>query len=59
MRGVKILLCAICVIATITAAVMAIIVFKNEIAYFFEDIKSRIDEKRLRHNGEYADYADV
>jgi hypothetical protein len=59
MRVVKILLCTICVIATITAAVMAIIVFKNEIACFFADIKLRIDEKRLRRNGEYADYADV
>lgn len=59
MRGVKILLCTICAIATIAAAIMAIIVFKYEIICFFEDIKKKINEKRLRRNGEYADYADM
>lgn len=59
MRGIKILLYAICAIATIVAAVLAIVIFKNEIACFFADIKEKIDEKKLHRNGEYADYADV
>ena len=59
MKGTKLLLCAICAFVTIAAAVTAVIVFRNEIAYFFTDIKEKIDDKRYRRNGEYADYADM
>ena len=58
MKGTKLVLCALCVFVTIVAAVTAIIIFRNEIAYFFADIKDKIDEKRVRRNGEYEDYAD-
>ena len=59
MKGQKLLLCAICAFVTVAAAVTAIIIFRNEIAYFFVDIKDKIDDKRFRRNGEYADYADI
>ena len=59
MKGHKLILCAICAFVTITAAITAIIIFRNEIAELFVDIKSRFDEKKLQHNGEFADYADM
>ena len=59
MKGTKLVLCALCAFVTIVAAVTAIIIFRNEIAYFFADVKDKIDEKRVRRNGEYADYADM
>ena len=58
MKGTKLILSVICVIVALAAAVSAIIIFKNEIACFIADIKLKLDEKRLRRNGEYADYAD-
>ena len=59
MRGHKLILCAICVFVTVAAAVTAIIIFRNEIAEFFMDVKTKIDVKKLKHNGEFADYADI
>ena len=59
MRCTKLLLCAICAFITIVAAITAIVIFRNEIAFFFVDLKDKFDEKRLRRNGEYADYADM
>jgi len=58
MNGKKLLLCAICALVTIIAAITAIIIFRNEIAYFFVDMKDKIDEKKCCRDGEYADYAD-
>ena len=59
MKAHKLILCAICVFVTVAAAVTAIIIFRNEIAEFFVDVKSKFDEKKLHHNGEFADYADI
>jgi hypothetical protein len=59
MKGTKLVLTALCAFVTVVAAVTAIVIFRNEIAYFFTDIKDKIDEKRVRRNGEYADYADM
>ena len=59
MQGTKLLLCAICAFVTVVAAITAIVIFRNEIAYFFMDIKDKIEEKRFRRNGEFADYADM
>ena len=59
MKGHKILVYAVCGFVAVAAAITAIYIFRNEIADFFVDIKSRIDEKRLQHNGEFADYADI
>jgi len=56
MKGNKILIYAICGFVAVAAAVAAVYIFRNEIADFFVDIKARIDEKRLRGAGEYADY---
>jgi len=60
MKGSKLILCAVCVVVTVVAAVTAIIIFRNEIAYFLTELKEKVDEKKwFRRNGEYADYADV
>ena len=53
------LLCAVCVFVTVIAAITAIIIFRNEIAEFFVDVKDKIDLNKFRRNGEYADYADM
>ena len=59
MNGNKLLLCAICAFVTIVAAITAIVIFRNEITEFFMDVKDKIDIKKFRNNGEYADYADM
>ena len=59
MKSSKLLLCAVCAFVTVVAAVTAIIIFRNEIAEFFVDVKDRIDINRFRRNGEFADYADM
>ena len=59
MKGNKIILCAACAFVTVAAAVAAIIIFRNDIADFFVEVKERIDLNRFRRDGEYADYADV
>jgi len=56
MKGNKLLFAAIAAFVFIAAAVAAIYFFRNEIADFFVDIKSRIDEKLLQVNsGEYVE----
>ena len=59
MKCNKLLLCAVCAFVTVIAAITAIVIFRNEIAEFFVDVKERIDLNRFRRNGEYADYADM
>ena len=60
MKGYKLVLCAVCAVVTVIAAITAIIVFRNEIAYFLADVKDKLDEKKwFRKDGEFADYADV
>ena len=62
MKGHKLLICAIGAAIAIVAAVTAIIIFRNEIAEFFLDVKEKVEKvghKVLRRNGEYSDYADV
>ena len=60
MKGSKIILSTICVLVTIAAAITAILIFRNEIAFFLAEAKEKIDEKKwFKRNGEYADYADV
>jgi len=59
MKGFRIFLCVVCSCITVIAVVSAIVIFKNEIACFFADLKGMFDEKRIRNNGEYADYADM
>jgi len=59
MKGNKLLVCVICTVVAVAAAVAAIVIFKKEIADFFVDIKDRVDIKKFRRNGEYADYDDI
>jgi len=58
MKGSKLIFFAVAAFVFIAAAVVAIYVFRNEIADFFVDIKARIDEKILHRGAEYGDYAD-
>ena len=55
MKGSKILVAAVAAIVFIAAAVVAIYIFRNEIADFFVDIKARIDDKLQHLNEEYVD----
>ena len=56
MKGNKLVFAAIAAFVFIAAAVAAIYIFRNEIADFFVDIKSRIDEKLLQvNNSEYVE----
>jgi len=57
MKGSKLLFAAIGAFVFIAGAVVAIYVFRNEIADFFVDIKARIDEKilQVQGNGEYVE----
>ena len=59
MKGTKLLLCAVCAFVTVVAAITAIIIFRNEIAEFFIDVKEKIEINKFRRNDEYADYADI
>ena len=59
MKGKKVLIYAICAFVTVAAAVTAVFIFKDEIAELVADIKEKIDFKRFRREGEFADYADV
>jgi hypothetical protein len=59
-KGPKLLISAICVIVAIAAAVAAIIIFRNEIAFFFKELKEKVEEKKwFTPKGEFSDYADV
>jgi len=58
MKGVKLLLCIICVFLTIVAAAAAIVIFKKEIACFLADMKEKFLKKDSCCSGDYADYAD-
>ena len=55
----KLILCLICGFVTLAAAITAIIVFRNQIADFCEELKTRVEEKKRQHKGEFADYADI
>ena len=59
MKSNKLLIYCICGVVAVAAAATAVYIFRNEIADFFVDIKARIDEKRLRRAGEYADFEEV
>lgn len=59
MKGIKLILCIVCAVVAIGAAVAAIVLFRNQIADFFADVKAKVDEKKLKKNGEFADFADV
>ena len=62
MKGSKLILIAVCAAITIIAAAAAIIIFRNEIAEFFMDVRDKVEKvsgKILRRNGEMSDFADV
>ena len=59
MKGNRIWVIAVSVFVAVAAAVVAIYVFRNEIAYFFADIKTKIEEKSFKRSGEFVDFVDA
>ena len=60
MKGTKFWIIAIGSFVAVVSAIVAIYVFRNEIAYFFADIKAKIEEKLLKRNcGEYSEFDEV
>jgi len=55
----KVILGIICTLVAVGAIVAAIVIFREQIAVFFEDIIEKVDLKRFRRNEEYADFADM
>ena len=59
MKGFKLILCIVCAVSAIIAIVAAVAVFRNEISCCCSGLKDKINNKVLRRNGEYSDYADI
>ena len=60
MKSPKFWIIAIGAFVAVVGAIVAIYIFRNEIAYFFADIKAKIEEKLLHRNrAEYSDYVDA
>jgi hypothetical protein len=59
MRGNKLVIWVVCATIAVLAAAAAIYVFRNEIADCCSELRNKIDKKRLRRDGEYADFADL
>ena len=58
MKGSKILIIAIGGFVAVAGAIVAVYVFRNEIAYFYADIKARIEEKLKNRAGDIADFVE-
>ena len=58
MKGSKILIIAIGGFVAVAGAIVAVYVFRNEIAYFYADIKAKIEDKLIKRNGDFADYVE-
>ena len=59
MKGSKLILVAVGAFVAVAGAVVAIYVFRNEIAYFFADIKDKVNEKLLkRGDGDLEDFVE-
>ena len=60
MKGSRFWVIAIGSFVAVASAIVAIYVFRNEIAYFFADIKAKIEDKLMKRNcGEYAEFDEV
>ena len=58
MKSTKILLVAVGAFVAVAGAVVAIYVFRNEIAYFYADIKAKVEDKLAKRNGDFADFVE-
>ena len=58
MKGSKILIIAIGGFVAVAGAIVAVYVFRNEIAYFYADIKTKIEEKLRNSTGDIADFVE-
>ena len=58
MKERKLLIIAVGSFVAVAAACVAIYVFRNEIAYFYADIKAKIEDKLAKRKGEFADYVE-
>lgn len=59
MKGNKPVIWVVCALIAVLAAATAIYIYRNEIVECCSDFRNKIDSKRLKRNGEYADYADI
>ena len=55
MKNNRLVFAAIAAFVFIAGAVVAVYIFRNEIADFFVGIKARIDEKLMSGNSEYGE----
>ena len=58
MKGTKILIIAVGAFVAVAGAIVAIYVFRNEIAYFYADIKAKIEDKLMKREGDFADFVE-
>ena len=58
MKGSKILIIAVGGFVAVAGAIVAVYVFRNEIAYFYADIKAKIEEKLKNRAGDIADFVE-
>ena len=58
MKGSKIILIAVGGFVAVAGAIVAVYVFRNEIAYFYADIKAKIEEKLRNRTGDIADFVE-
>jgi len=58
MKGSKIIFIAVGGFVAVAGAIVAVYVFRNEIAYFYADIKAKIEEKLRNRTGDIADFVE-
>jgi hypothetical protein len=61
MKVCKLVFFVVAAFVALAAAVTAIVIFRDEIAELFAEIKNKFESKRavIFHNDEFTDYADI
>ena len=59
MKDNKLMTYVICTAIAIVAIATAIFIFRKEIADCVANFMDKVEAKKLHHNGEYDDYADI
>lgn len=57
----RLVIFAITAVLAVSAAITAVVFFKEEIMEFLSDVKKRLDHDKtmIFHSNEYTDYADI
>ena len=58
MKGSKVLIIAVGAFVAVAGVVVAVYVFRNEIAYFYADIKAKIEDKLGKRKADLADFVE-